>query len=240
MSKIPKNIFQTHKSLRYLKTKPYLMDSVQTWIKYSKSNNNINSNQFNYFFYTNKLCDEFMKNKIGGKIFKAYNLLPVSVMKADLWRYCIIFYYGGIYADVDTKCLVNPSILLKHSNFLVCTPEGNTPWFCQWVFAAPRFSPVLKTIIELSVKRIFDYNFNTSINVHYLTGPEVFTDGIKLYLINNNKPVFNNPTEFYNISYKDTLLAVFNHEIFHNKIIKHLFAGADHDGWKNDYKLNNK
>ena len=35
-------------------------------------------------------------------------MLPIAVMKADLWRYCVIYKYGGIYADADTVCKINP------------------------------------------------------------------------------------------------------------------------------------
>lgn len=55
-------------------------------------------------------------------VYKAFLRCPMAVMKADLWRYCIIYYYGGIYADYDTICLDNPNHLIKDSQ-LLCTSE---------------------------------------------------------------------------------------------------------------------
>ena len=32
--------------------------------------------------------------------------LSLKVMKGDLWRYCVVYHYGGIYADADTICFI--------------------------------------------------------------------------------------------------------------------------------------
>ena len=79
------------------------------------------------------MCDDFMKNNFDDKIYKAYSLLPMGVMKADLWRYCIIYKYGGIYSDTDTVCKINPNIFINNS-FLTIAPEKGTNFFCQWKF----------------------------------------------------------------------------------------------------------
>ena len=76
MVQIPKNIFQTHKSYDYINTKPKLVNAVNSWKKYS--------NEFNYNFYDNKQCDEFIKNNFDERVYKAYCMLPLAVMKADL------------------------------------------------------------------------------------------------------------------------------------------------------------
>jgi mannosyltransferase OCH1-like enzyme len=218
---IDKNIFQTHKSIDYIKKKPKLVNAIRTWFKYK--------DDFSYKFYNNKMCDDFINTNFDENVIKAYSMLPMSVMKADLWRYCIIYKYGGIYSDVDTICNVNPNIFINDS-LLTVSPEINTPYFCQWTFSAPKNSPILKTIIDLSVDRILNTQIKGEHIIHYLTGPEVFTDGIIKYLNNNNLPTFNNLTDYYN--YPSNVLRVFNPTNFHNKFIKHLFAGDDKDGWK--------
>jgi len=214
-----KNIFQTHKSQDYLSKKPKLLKAMQTWSKYN--------NEFNYNFYDNIMCDNFIKQHFDKKIYKAYSILPMTVMKADLWRYCVIYHYGGIYADADTVCKINPNIFLTHS-LLTIVPE-NDVHLCQWVFYAPKGSPILKTIIDLSVERILTSNFKGEHIIHYLTGPGVFTDGTEKYLKNNNLPIFDNKTKYY--KYPNNILSVFNYHSFHKKIVVHLFAGQDDDGW---------
>jgi len=219
---IPKNIFQTHKSLEYLKTKPKIVNAMKTWTKFS--------NEFKYSFYNNKMCDIFMKNNFGEKINKAYNMLPMGVMKADLWRYCVIYKYGGIYADADTVCLCNP--LLFSTDALLTIVAENETHLCQWVFSAPKESPILKSVIDLSVERILTTPIKGEHIIHFLTGPAVFTDGIEKYLRENNKPTFNNKKDYY--KYPDPVLKVFNYNNFHKNIVRHLFTGQDSDGWCNE------
>ena len=213
------NIFQTHKSVNYINSKPKLVKAIKSWLKYA--------NTFKYKFYNNAMCDYFIKNNFDDKIYNAYSLLPMGVMKADLWRYCIIYKYGGIYADTDTVCLFNPHIFINDS-LLTIVPENETH-LCQWVFSAPPNSPILKSIIDLSVERILNTPIKGEHIIHYLTGPNVFTHGIEKYLKENGLPIFSNKKDYYN--YPSPVLKVFKCENFHKNIVKHLFAGQEKDGW---------
>ena len=223
---IPKNIFQTHKSLEYLKRNPKIVNAMKSWCNHSP--------QFKYYFYDNVMCDIFMKKNFDyNNINKAYQRLPLGVMKADLWRYCVIYKYGGIYADADTVCKINPNIFINNS-YLTIAPEPGHPFFCQWCFAAPPGSPFLKAIIDLSVERILELNKGDHINVHHLTGPAVFTDAINNYLNETKMPTFSDVGQYY--KYSSNILSVFNRERFHNTFVKHLYFGSDKDGWKNKAK----
>jgi len=218
---IPKNIFQTHKSLKYIQSKPRLLSAMKSWLYYK--------GDFKYYFFTNEMCDTFMREKIGGIVFQAYQRLPMGVMKADLWRYCIIYYYGGIYSDVDTVCLKHPSIFLHPTAELVLAPENSTH-LCQWTFAAPPKSPILLAIINLSAKRILTIpKIKGEHIVHYLIGPGVFTDAIEEYIKEKEGTVYPNRNDYTNNTFPS--LYCFQPDIFHTKIIRHLFAGGDEDGW---------
>ena len=226
---IPKRIFQTHKSIEYIQSNPILVNAINSWRQYVP--------EFGYHFYTDEMCHEFMKNEMvpifGTEILQAYERLTMGVMRADLWRYCIVYKYGGIYADTDAICMCNPNIFSKHPTLLVCAPENNTHFFCQWTFAAPKKSPILKNIIELSIFRILNIAAIKGEHViHYLTGPDVFTAGIEKYLYEFGQPVFRNKMQ-YNV-YKNSIMICFNHEIFHEKMIKHLFFGSQHGGWSDE------
>ena len=224
---IPNNIFQTHKSMQYLikKRKYKILNAMKSWKRFS--------NKFNYYFYNNKMCNEFMQNNFDGKINQAYNKLPMGVMKADLWRYCVIYKYGGIYGDADTICKIHPLLFLNNS-YLTVAPEPGHNYFCQWTFAAPAESPILKSIIDLSVDRILNTEIKGEHIIHYLTGPECFTDGIIKYLKERGLPTYDDVNKYFKYPTKD--LAVFNRDKFHNNFISHLYAGSDNDGWKNERK----
>ena len=221
------NIFQTHKSIEYINSKPKVKLAVKSWLKYT--------NIFKYNFYDDNKCEEFMKNIVGGDIYQAYQKLPMKVMKADLWRYCIIYEYGGIYADTDTICKINPELFLNDS-LLTIVPENSTH-LCQWVFSGPPKSPILKEVIDLSVKRILNKSkIKGEHIIHELTGPGVFTHGIESYLTKNNLPTFKKNRKLYYMYPEIKQLRVFNYDNFHKNIVQHLFTGQDSDGWYNERK----
>lgn len=226
---IPKNIFQTHKSLKYVLSKPKLTQAIKSWRKFSK--------EIKYFFYSDKMCDTFMKEHFSGTVYDAYCRLPLAVMKADLWRYCIIYKYGGIYADVDTICHQNPNLFIN--DCLLCIVPENSCHLCQWVFSAPPESPFLKSIIELSVERIHNTpEIKGEHIVHHLTGPGVFTEGIEILLKDKQQPTFEDKKLYYR--YPDlSLIRVFNFDNFHKNIVSHFYTGQDEDGWsfERDKKL---
>ncbi|GMG40322.1 unnamed protein product [Ambrosiozyma monospora] len=39
------------------------------------------------------------------EVVEAYNLLPKNILKADFFRYLVVFARGGTYSDIDTVCL---------------------------------------------------------------------------------------------------------------------------------------
>ena len=221
---IPKFIFQTHKSLNYVRNKPKIMNALNTWRKH------INSG-YKYKFFTDEQCQSFMetvmiKEDFGRDLLRAYNKVPLAVMKADLWRYCIIYEYGGIYADADALCMGDINIFTMPKTKLIMGPENNVH-YCQWTFSAPPKSPVLKHVILLAIKRIL----NTPIIkgehiIHELTGPGVWTDGINSYYSDTSIVKSKDPRFIYN----NKELVCLKHTIFH-KVIGHLFAGQDADGW---------
>ena len=249
---IPKKIFQTHKSIEYVNSNTELVNAVISWKK---------NTDYEYHFYDDQQCEDFMKTYYPD-IKPYYDILPINVMKADLWRYCIIYKYGGIYADVDT--ILNSDIDIftdKKDKQLVIVPENDTH-FCQWVFSAPSGSPFLKEIIDLLVERIKTNDIKGEHIIHFLTGPCVFSDGIINHLRKIQRPVTNNyiPYKTYKeelnhnglntykqtrniFSYEDNKINeihVFNHSIFHRENVIHLFSGQWEDGWthQRDKQLN--
>lgn len=229
---IPKIIFQTHKSIDYIKSNKNLITCYKSW-------NDCKKYGFKHYFYSDDSMHYFMLKNFPD-IYDVFQNLPLPVLQADLFRYCIIYIYGGIYADMDTICSVNPSYFLTPS-LLVCFPENNTH-LCQWVFAAPQKSPIIKNIIELSVEKIKKFDFNNILNehfVHELTGPGLFTEAIEKWLYDNNFPVLKIPNSNLNrdvrnyFYYHKNILNVLRKGASHHSpcLVNHLYSGHWNDGW---------
>jgi len=86
---IPLHIYQTWLT----KDLPHHMNNAVNSIK----NNNP---QFEHHLYDDNDCCEFIKNNYDSDVLNAYITLKPGAYKADLWRYCILYKYGGIYLDI--------------------------------------------------------------------------------------------------------------------------------------------
>jgi len=216
-----------------MKSKPDLVAATQSWRRHSP--------EYEYYFFNDAMCDHFMKTEMipifGHAIYQIYRQMPLNVMRADLWRYCVLYRYGGIYADADTVCKVHPSVFTNHESFLVCTPEGGgNNFLCQWAFAAPAQSPVLRTVIGILMNRVRETPVQYVKNnfVHYYTGPSMFSDGVDLFLKRNGMATRVPATrmQYANVFHGKPIHCL-DPTNFHTNMILHLFLGSDPvDGWK--------
>ena len=90
---IPKKIFQTWHSNEL----PPIMKKCVQKLKE-------NHPDFEYHLYNEEMCRQFIKDNFENNILIAYDSLIPHAYKADLWRYCILFKYGGIYLDIKYQC----------------------------------------------------------------------------------------------------------------------------------------
>jgi len=59
-----------------------------------------NNPEFAHFLFDVEECREFIRTNFDLNVLEAYDKLKPSAYKADLWRYCVLYKYGGIYLDV--------------------------------------------------------------------------------------------------------------------------------------------
>lgn len=95
MSVIPKNIYKTAPFLHPKLKKLYLDTEIQ-------------NPDWKIKFYNDKDCIHFLENEFSKdnldlkkNVLNSYNKLIPSAYKADLWRLCVIYEYGGVYSDAS-------------------------------------------------------------------------------------------------------------------------------------------
>jgi mannosyltransferase OCH1-like enzyme len=105
-NEIPKKIFQTWHSNDL---PPIMKKCVQKLQE--------NHPDFEYHFYNEEMCRQFIKDNFDKNVIIAYDSLIPSAFKADLWRYCTLFKHGGIYLDIKYQCENNFNLnqLIKSS-----------------------------------------------------------------------------------------------------------------------------
>lgn len=133
-------------------------------------------------FLDDEGIDNFIRENFSQREFDAFQSLPLSVMKADFWRYAVLLKHGGIYADIDTMCRM-PIDTWPGQDKGMLVSVAYQRHICQWTIASNVGHPVMRGAVDLMVERIshgIDMVYEHF--VHYYTGPMLFTDAIRTYL----------------------------------------------------------
>ncbi len=139
---IPKRIFQT------LKTNLY----PSKWIEKTIEPNRKLNPEYQYFFFDDLDCRLFIKENFSRDVYRAFTSLIPGSFKADLWRYCVLYIYGGCYLDMRLVLIKTLDEIIDGHNFV--SPRdlnhfGDALW--QGVlFASPRNPIILKAIRRAS------------------------------------------------------------------------------------------
>jgi len=158
-------------------------------------------------FYDDNDCENFIKNNCEEEIYLAYKSINdvYGAMKADFFRYCVLYIIGGIYIDIKSR-INYPLFKLIHPDdtCLLDIPRNNLePWrrhsptYEQWILMFAPNHPYLLSMIELMVgyikkkhePKIKHYNFlTTKQKILHVTGPDAFTKAVN-YTIKKNKKI---------------------------------------------------
>ena len=226
---IPRNIFQAWHSTD-------LPNSVKSCIENIKKCNP----NFNHYLYDDEQCREFIKEHFSEDILKAYDSIVPAAIKIDLWRYCVLYKYGGIYLDVKYFCVngFNFNYLLDKEYF--CKDFDKIGIYNAIIICKPN-NEIMKKCIEQVVKNV-NHNFYGNSTTEP-TGPLMITNFItknqvnKFYLNVTNGLPNNKNKENTNIKYKLFIILHF-HDNYRNEQPKFNKYWADYWNEKKFYNVN--
>lgn len=169
----PKFIWQTWK---------VPLESSQFPARYKRFQETWQENNPNYrhFLLADEECELMIQSLYATvpDVAKAYKIMPKSILKADFFRYLILFARGGVYSDIDTANLkpidewVSNAPEISHKPNVAGLVVGieadpdRPDWkewyarriqFCQWTIQLKRGHPMLRELIakitELTLDR---------------------------------------------------------------------------------------
>ena len=148
-----------------------------------------------FLFYNDKDCDNFIRDHFDEDVYRAFKTIhpAYGAMRADFFRYCVLYKRGGVYIDI--KCRINVSlfrdVICDDDICLLDIPKHHTePWRIdkptheQYVLIFAPGHPYLKSMIELMVDYISKKYEPKEINgrpptprqkILHITGPDAFT-----------------------------------------------------------------
>lgn len=227
---IPKIIWQTYKD-PYTSLPQYIKDATRTWIDLNP--------EYEYKYMSDEQAEKFIYEYYGKEMHSIFINMPLGVMRGDLWRYLVIYEFGGVYTDLDTLCKKPVSSWIKDEYNMIVCPE-NDKHYCQWTFAASPKNEILKSVVDLVFKRNIMPDYTQPHFVHYYTGPKAWTDGImsalkiKEFNYHDNNLIQRSVNENnLSISKEKKFLCYGgdDYKIFHNDAVYHLYGSQN---WKDE------
>jgi mannosyltransferase OCH1-like enzyme len=202
---IPLNIFQTYNTL-------YLSNKIIEKIEKLKEKNP----EFAYHLYDDGMCRDFIQDNFDKEIFYTFNKLKLGRCKSDLWRYCILYKYGGIYLDVkydgvdDFKLIdltdkeyfvrdfLDKPIQGIYNGLLVCLPNNAILLKC------------IKQIVENVKNDCYEYSSL------YITGSHLLYQYFNSSELENLELTLNDEYGIYNKKNAQQILKAFKDQIHNN------------------------
>ena len=159
---IPLQVFQTWNT-------KVLPPKMKETVEYNKKNNP----EINFYLYDDQDCREFIKSNFDHTVIDAFDTLKPGAYKADLWRYCILYQYGGAYIDIKFKCYQGFKLKnIMKGNFIVMDRPAyfrrNFGIYNAFMIFDKR-NPFLLKAIQKTVQNVQKRKY--SYNNLYVTGP---------------------------------------------------------------------
>ena len=150
-----------------------------------------------FHLYDDEDIRSFIKEYYDKDMLNTFNMITSGAGKADLWRYLVLYQFGGLYLDLDSEIITPLDQWIKETDRCILSQEGCTqpPELCpypgvnrcmvQWALIYEPKHPFMKATIDQVVN-----NIKNKINIHNLlicTGPVVYTNCIYTTIMNSIK-----------------------------------------------------
>ena len=135
---IPRQIWQTHNTRVF---KEPVCQNINTLLSYSS--------EYDYRLYND---DEMINSLIHfPKLQKIVKSLKIGAFKADIWRFAMMYAYGGIYVDFDSEFTANISTVILNTDSFVVIPMRDSS-LGHYVLISAAKNPVFKCALDRAEK----------------------------------------------------------------------------------------
>lgn len=201
-------------------------------------------------YYDDNDCEKLIQKYFPPETLQAYQMLIPTAYKADLFRYCVLYLYGGIYSDLSQTVLTPYNVNQDNADLVIvkdrphCGYQNNV----QISFlASVKKSPFLKYLIQQLTKDILSKRKGTcTLDV---SGPTYFgrtfcryfgvkkiRPGVKIYQgLQQQKHKISMPFRFNGktINFLDKKIFIQSKSKNHQKLVYQKGVHY-HDAWENN------
>ena len=129
---IPKHIVFTYIDLKFIPNKVFY-----NW-------KNLNP-EYKLIFFDDEACEYLFNKKFETDYGEHFRKILHPPFKADFFRICFLYIYGGVYSDIDIEPKLSiSSILDKNVNFMSCISHDKTGINPHFMFSKPNNKSLMK------------------------------------------------------------------------------------------------
>jgi len=169
--KIPKLIHQTSKS-RCLTTR--FAKATEKWVHLDES--------WSYYFHDDEAVERLLLQafpEFPHLEMVARNCLEHGTLQADLWRYLVLWVYGGVYADIDAVPAKFNTSLLATTDALFVVEQYHL--LSQWFMAVSPRHPLMYYAVQISLLNLLDADDTGRIAAPMTTGPHALHTAYRMF-----------------------------------------------------------
>lgn len=138
--------------------------------------------EYEHIMWDDEKIDKFIESEFPEYV-KFYYSLPFHIIQLDFARFCILYKYGGIYADMDYYCSENfYHDLNKDLVFVESCSEHGDEILQNSLMCSKKNNHILKEIIEKCVENFYKYEIiddfiheKNNLYIRLICGPVLLT-----------------------------------------------------------------
>jgi len=134
---IPKVVYMTYYNLRLIPE--YVKDNIK---KYCSG--------YEVKIYDDDMCLDFLRKYYGEDAVNIFNNMKSGAHKADFWRYCILYLFGGYYFDIKTdfQMHIDKIFDVKQAKSWYTSIDSSEKRIYNGIIATPPQNPILLEAIH--------------------------------------------------------------------------------------------
>lgn len=168
-----------HQTFRCRAVTPAMKAATDTWKQQNPD--------YVYRFYTDADMRQTLEEGFSGRVVAAFDRLRPGAFRADMWRLGVLYLEGGVYADVDSLCLVGLSSWIHRGLHCVFVRDGDSADLYNAFIATEPKNPVLLRALDEVVKHIEEGYYG--VRDTDVTGPGVLGEAYRRTLRETGRPV---------------------------------------------------
>lgn len=146
---------------------------------------------FQYLYYDDNHCKDFLLEHYGRRHFDVFQSISIGAFKSDFFRYCWMYKMGGIYADLDSTCLVTlKTWLAQYPNLDIVLarddPTNLRAFYQAFIYCRQPGNKLMKQCIDKVMTNVKAYQNGSTIDKFHFTGPglvyDVFVEQERAYM----------------------------------------------------------